>query len=262
MGFYDAPVLPEILASVRSRLPGVIAREATLRSAAAMAPPPRGFSDALTGGGLSIVAEVKRRSPSAGAIAPDLDPAALAAAYERGGAAGVSVLTEADHFGALPGDLATVRSRVSLPVLRKDFVLHPAQVWEARAMGADAVLLIAAILSDAELCEAQAAAEAAGIDALVEVHDEGEARRVAAIGASLVGVNNRDLRSFTVDLATAESLRRLLPEGCVAVAESGVSTPAAAARMAAAGYDAVLVGEAAVRHPDPAGFVESLRGRS
>jgi indole-3-glycerol phosphate synthase len=129
-------------------------------------------------------------------------------------------------------------------------------------MGADAVLLIAAVLSDDALAEAQAAAAACGIEALVEVHDADEARRVTAIGASLVGVNNRNLRSFTVDLATAESLRSLLPERCVAVAESGVATPAAAARMAAAGYDAVLVGEAAVRHPDPAGFVASLRGRS
>ncbi len=261
MGFYDAPVLQEILASVRTRLPAVIAREETLRVAAAMAPPARGFGAALRGHGLSIVAEVKRRSPSAGAIAADLDPAALAAAYQRGGAAAVSVLTEADHFGARPGDLAAVRSAVAVPVLRKDFVLHPAQVWEARAMGADAVLLIATVLSDDALAEAQAAAAACGIEALVEVHDAEEARRVTAIGASLVGVNNRNLRSFTVDLATAESLRSLLPEGCVAVAESGVATPDAAARMAAAGYDAVLVGEAAIRHRDPAGFVESLRGR-
>lgn len=253
-------MLQEILASVRGRLPMVIGREETLRAAAALAPPPRGFAAALRGHGLSIVAEVKRRSPSAGAIALDLDPAALAAAYERGGAAAVSVVTEADHFGARPGDLAAARSAVAVPVLRKDFVLHPAQVWEARAMGADAVLLIVAVLSDAALAEALAAATACGIEALVEVHDAEEARRVSAMGASLVGVNNRNLRSFAVDLATAESLRSLLPERCVAVAESGVATPAAAARMAAAGYDAVLVGEAAVRHPDPAGFVGSLRG--
>ncbi len=255
-------VLQDILASVRTRLPDVISREETLRVAASMAPVPRSLAGALAGGGLSVIAEVKRRSPSKGAIDPSLDPGALAAAYERGGAAAISVLTEVDHFGALSGDLAAVRAAVGVPVLRKDFVLHPAQVWEARAMGADAVLLIAAVLSDAELAIALDAARESGLDALVEVHDADEARRVTALGALIVGVNNRNLQTFTVDLATAESLRSLLPPGCTTIAESGIATPEAASRMAAAGYDAVLVGEAAVRHPDPAAFVASLRGQS
>lgn len=247
---------------MRLRLPDVISREDTLRAAASLAPPPRGFAQSLAQPGLSVIAEVKRRSPSKGPIDPSLNPGALAAAYERGGAAAVSVLTEADHFGALPGDLATVRGAVALPVLRKDFVLHPAQVWETRAMGADAVLLIAAVLSDAELAAAMDTARESGLDALVEVHDANEARRVADLGAALVGVNNRNLQTFAVDVSTAESLRRLLPDGCIAVAESGIDSADTASRMAAAGYDAVLVGEAAVRHSDPATFVASLRGES
>lgn len=255
-------MLQDILASVRLRLPDVIAREDTLRAAASLAPPPRGFARSLNSPGLSVIAEVKRRSPSKGPIDPSLDAGGLAAAYERGGAAAVSVLTEADHFGALPGDLAAVRSAVGVPVLRKDFVLHPVQVWEARAMGADAVLLIAAVLSDAELAVAMETARECGLDALVEVHDAKEAQRVTDLGATLVGVNNRNLRTFAVDLATAESLRGLLPAGCTAVAESGIDSAESASQMAAAGYDAVLVGEAAVRHSDPAAFVASLQGES
>lgn len=258
-GFYDAPMLDPILASVRTRLPAVIAREAALVAAAALAPPALRFASALQGPGLAVVAEVKRRSPSAGPMAPDLDVAAIAEAYRAGGAAALSILTEPDHFGALPGDLAEARATGGLPVLRKDFILHPAQVWEARAMGADAVLLIAAILDDATLTDLMGVAAVAGLDVLVEVHSAEEAVRADAAGAVLVGVNNRDLTTFVTDLSTAERLRDRLPEGCIAVAESGVSSPEGAARMLHAGYDAVLVGEAAVRASDPAGFVAALR---
>jgi indole-3-glycerol phosphate synthase len=206
-----------------------------------------------------VVAELKRRSPSAGDIDPGLDAASRAAAYEAGGAAAVSILTESEHFGGSLADLSAARAAVGLPVLRKDFVLHPAQIWQARAHDADAVLLIAAVLDDRRLSELVETATGAGMAALVEVHTAEEAQRAGAIGASLVGVNNRDLATFRVDLSVAERLRAELPDGAVAVAESGVSSPEGAARMAAAGYDAVLVGEALVRAADPARLVRRLR---
>ena len=253
-------MLEQILESVRARLGDVVRDEEEWRAAAADALPVRDFVGALTTPGLSVIAEVKRRSPSAGAIDVDLDPAELASSYAVGGAAAVSVLTEADHFGALPGDLPAVRSAIGIPVLRKDFILEEAQVWQSRAMGADAVLLIVAILDDATLARLLATAAAAGLASLVEVHTAGEAGRATDAGAGIIGVNNRDLSTFGVDLGTAERIRPLLGSGVVAVAESGVSSVEGAGRMAAAGYDAVLVGAAAVRSGDPAGFVASLRG--
>jgi len=253
-------MLEDIVESVRARLPAVVAAEEALRGDAAAVPPARGFAGALAVPGLSVVAEVKRRSPSRGDLDPGLDPGGRASEYARGGAAAISVLTEPDHFSGSPDDLTAVRHTVDLPVLRKDFLLHPAQVWESRAMGADAVLLIVAILDGAALPRLLDAAGDAGLDALVEVHTREEASRAVDAGARVVGVNNRDLATFEVDLATAERLRGALGDGVVAVAESGVATPADAARMAAAGYDAVLVGESAVRSGDPAGFVASLRG--
>jgi indole-3-glycerol phosphate synthase len=252
-------MLESILSSVRARLGEVVERRDEWREAAQAAPPARGFVAALRAPGLSVIAEVKRRSPSAGVLAAHLDPAEAAAAYEKGGAAAVSVLTEPDHFAGAPGDLVAARLAVEIPVLRKDFVVDPAQVWQSRALGADAVLLIAAILDDSALSRLLGAAEAAGLDALVEVHDEREAERAAAAGAAVIGVNNRDLATFRVDLATAERIRPLLPDDAVTVAESGVSGPLGAARMAAAGYDAILVGEALVRAEDPAARVGELR---
>jgi indole-3-glycerol phosphate synthase len=253
-------VLEPILESVRRRLGDPAARTAAWREQAAARGDRRDFMGALVGPGLSVIAEVKRRSPSAGSLDEGLDPAGLARDYEAGGAAALSVLTEPDHFHGSLDDLARARRACSVPVLRKDFLLHPGQVWEAAAAGADAVLLIAAVLDDGALAASLAAAEEAWVAALVEVHDEAEARRAAAAGARLVGVNNRNLGTFRVDLGTAERLRGLLPEGAVAVAESGISTPEAAARMSAAGYDAVLVGEALVRAAEPAVFLRSLRG--
>ena len=253
-------MLGPILDSVRTRLDSEIRRHAYWRAAAASAPPARDFGGALAAPGLSVVAEVKRRSPSAGDIDPGLDPAALAMRYAAGGAAAISVVTEPDHFGALPGDLERVRAATEIPVLRKDFILHPAQVWQARAMGADAVLLIAAILDDATLVDLAASAAETGMAALVEVHTADEARRAVDAGAAVIGVNNRDLASFRVDLGTAERLRPVLGDAAVTVAESGVSSPVAAERMRRAGYDAVLVGEAAVRSGDPQAFVASLLG--
>ena len=206
------------------------------------------------------MAEIKRRSPSKGDLAPDLDPAALAAAYEAGGAACLSVLTDSESFGGHPDDLAAARAAVSLPVLRKDFTVDERDVADARLMGADAVLLIVAALDDRELAACAALAAELGLAALVEVHDEAELDRALAVGATLVGVNARDLRTFTVDLDRVERLAGHVPDGVLAVAESGVRDHADALRMAAAGYAAVLVGESLVTSGDPAAAVAALKG--
>lgn len=253
-------MLDDILTSTKRRLPDVIARgDELLRMAAATPTPPR-FADALRVPGLSVIAEIKRRSPSRGDLAPDLDPVAQALAYAAGGAAAISVLTEPEYFSGSGDDLVRVAAEVSVPVLRKDFILDPVQVWEAAGWGASAVLLIVAALDDATLASLIAATETAGLAALVEVHNDDEARRATAAGAGIVGVNNRNLADFTVDLATSERIAALLDPGVVTVAESGIFTGPHAARMAAAGFDAVLVGEALVRAADPAALVAELRG--
>jgi len=251
-------MLDDIVAATRRRLAGVIAAEPALRERCSLAPPARDLTGALRSPGLSVIAEFKRRSPSVGPIS-DGDPGSTAASYERGGAAALSVLTEPDYFGGDPDDLRRARRVTGLPALRKDFTLHPAQVWEGRAMGGDAVLAIVALLDDVTLAAILAAGREAGVAVLVEAHDAAEVARAAAAGAGVVGVNNRDLSTFEVDVSTAERLRSLIPDGVVTVAESGVSTPETAARMAQAGYDAILVGEAAMRAVDPAAFVRSLR---
>lgn len=206
-----------------------------------------------------MIAEIKRRSPSKGDLAPGLDPAALAATYEAGGAAALSVLTDKKFFGGSPEDLAAARAAVSLPVLRKDFTVSEADVCDARLMGADAVLLIVAALDDDELARLHALAIAVGLDALVEVHDEDEAARAMAVGARLIGVNQRDLETFEVDAARALQVARALPDGVVRIAESGISGAADAARLAGAGYHAVLVGESLVTADDPGAAVGALR---
>jgi len=237
----------------------VAAREvARHRELAAGRPPARPLHAALRGPGLGVIAEVKRRSPSAGPLAPNLDAATQAARYATGGAVAISVLTEPTFFDGSLADLAAVATAVELPVLRKDFIVDEAQIVEARGAGADAVLLIVAILDAARLGGLLAVAGETGMDALVEVHDEDELDVALSAGATIVGVNNRDLVTFVTDLGVAERLARHLPAEVVRVAESGVSSPAGAARMRAAGYDAILVGEAAVRAADPAAFVGRL----
>jgi len=232
-----------------------------LRARAAAAPPARGLRAALARPGTAVVAEVKRRSPSRGDIRADLDPAALAGAYERGGAAAVSVLTEPVHFAGSPEDLMAVRAAVDLPVLRKDFVTTPYQVWEARAWGADAVLLIVAALEPALLVDLLDEARAAGLDALVEVHTREEAAVAELAGAALVGVNARDLATLEVDLGRFVQIREALPAGATVVAESGISTRAQVEAAAAAGADAVLVGESLVRSDDPEELLAVLLGQ-
>lgn len=256
---YDAGMLDEILEATEPRARSAAARADDLRDAMSQAPVVRDLSRTLATPGLSVIAEVKRRSPSAGDLAIALDPADQARRYAAGGAAAISVLTEPHYFDGSLEDLAAVRSATDLPVLRKDFMLNEAQIWESRAAGADAVLLIAAVLDGRRLPVMLEAVAAASMTALVEVHDEAEAERAVAAGALVVGVNNRDLRSFVTDLAVAERLSGRLVNAAVRVAESGVRTAADAARMAAAGYDAVLVGEALVRSKDPARLIRAFR---
>lgn len=224
-------------------------------------PPTRGFRDALVGGTeLRVISEVKRRSPSKGALAPDLDPAGLARAYAGAGAACLSVLTDRDHFGGSPEDLAAARGAVDLPVLRKDFTVSANDVCDARLMGADCVLLIAAALDDAELTDFASLAADLGLDALVEIHDEEELERALACTAGeLIGVNQRDLVTFEVDQERAVRMAALMPTGTVRVAESGVRGRGDAVALAAAGYHAVLVGEHLVTAVDPAAALAELR---
>lgn len=251
-------MLEEILDVTRRRVGGL--SEYDLRARAVDQPPARPFIDALIAPGLSVIAEIKRRSPSRGELAADLNPAGQAKRYAAGGAAALSVLTEPHFFEGSLLDLAAARDSVSIPVLRKDFILTTAQVWETRAAGADAVLLIVAALPDDDLRRLIETATEAGLAALVEVHTAGEAEQAIAAGATVVGVNNRDLASFTIDLSTAESLAPFIQQATVRVAESGIVGGADARRMEQAGYDAVLVGEALVTDPDPARLVGELRG--
>jgi indole-3-glycerol phosphate synthase len=246
-------ILDEIVAWKRVELGRQMARRplSALCQAAVGAPRPRDWIGALRVPGVSLIAEVKRASPSAGVLRAGLDPAALAAEYERAGAAALSVLTDARYFQGSLDDLCAVRAAVSLPVLRKDFIISDYQVHEARAAGADAVLLIAAILDNEALVRLYDLAGALGMAALVEVHDELELRRALAVEPAAVGINNRDLHSFRVDLDTTARLRAQVPAGTVLVAESGIGTPADVARLAAMGVDAMLVGEALVRARRP-----------
>jgi indole-3-glycerol phosphate synthase len=252
-------MLEQILVDAERRAAEVRPRAAEFEAAAVNAPPVRSLAAALADRGPSLIAEVKRRSPSRGSLAPDLDAAAQAARYEAAGAASVSVLTDPDHFDGSLGDLVDVVAAVDVPVLRKDFLLDPSQIWESRAAGADAVLLIVAVLGGDGLAMMLETTAAAGMDALVEVHDGDEVGLALRAGASLIGVNNRDLATFATDLGVAERLApQLMEEDLVTVAESGVSDAGGAGRMWAVGYDAILVGEALVTAPDPKQLLESL----
>lgn len=219
--------------------------------------PGRGLA-ALAGPDVAVVAEIKRRSPSKGPLAEVPDPAVLARAYAAGGAAAISVLTEQRRFGGSLADLDAVRAAVAVPVLRKDFVVTPYQVWEARAHGADLVLLIVAALEQAQLAALRAEIEDLGMTALVEVHDEDEAARAVDAGACLFGVNARDLRTLEVDRDTFTRVRPLLPADATVIAESGVRDADDVRSYAAAGAAAVLVGESAVTGSDPRAAVAAL----
>ncbi|MGH9007458.1 MAG: indole-3-glycerol phosphate synthase TrpC [Acidimicrobiales bacterium] len=224
-------------------------------------PAGRGFLEAIAGhDGVAVIAEIKRRSPSKGDLDPGLDPAAVGAAYEQGGAACLSVLTDGPGFGGSPADLEAARGACGLPVLRKDFTVSRADVCDAKLMGADAVLLIVAALSDAELIEMVGLAAVLGLAALVEVADDAELDRALGCGARLIGINQRDLVTFEVDRRRAEEMVAALPSYVVAVAESGIQAAEDARRLASAGYQAVLVGESLVRSADRAGAVKAMVG--
>ena len=250
-------VLARILARKREEVEERRARTplAELRARADDASPVRGFADALKArierGEAAVIAEAKKASPSRGVIRADFDPAAIARSYAAGGAACLSVLTDLDFFQGTDGYLVAAREACRLPVLRKDFIVDEYQLLEARALGADAVLLIAAALDDAQLADFAALASGLGLDALAEVHDAAELGRVLRLPLPLVGINNRDLRTFEVSLDTTLALQDAVPRDRRLVTESGILGPADVQRMRAAGVDAFLVGEAFMREPDP-----------
>jgi indole-3-glycerol phosphate synthase len=259
-------ILDEILGHKRAELAAARAHEAPeklARRAEECGEPVRDFASAIA---LSpeprVIAEVKRRSPSRGEIRADFDPVACARAYDAGGAAAISVLTDESFFGGHLDYLAAVRRAVGVPLLRKDFVIDAYQIDEARVAGADAVLLIAAALDQDELASLRARAESLGLCALVEVHDEAELDAALASGARVIGINNRDLRTFETDLAVTERLAPRVPQGVVVVAESGIFTRTDMARLAASGAQAFLVGESLMREADMAGALRRLRRAS
>lgn len=255
MGF-----LSEVVAGVRRELERRPLDDGSLLARARSSPPSRDFAGALRGAPVpAVIAEIKRASPSAGPIA-ERDPAERARAYEAGGAAALSVLTEARHFGGSLADLRAARWATSLPVLRKDFLVHPSQLIESRAAGADAVLLIAAALADDELSALLVLARDLGLGVLLEAHAEEDLERALATDASVIGVNARDLETLEVDGERALRLLARVPGDRIAVLESGISRPEQAARAAAAGARALLVGEALMRAEDPAALIRALRG--
>ncbi len=258
-------ILDEILAHKREEV--AAARRsvppAEVAAAADAAGPPRGFRAALAGGEPPrVIAEVKRRSPSKGLIREDFDAVAIARAYDEAGAAALSVLTDAHYFGGSLEILTAVRGATNRPLLRKDFVVDAYQIDEARAAGADAVLLIVAALDPQALQDLHGHAKGRGLDVLVEVHDEAELAEALGAGADLIGVNNRDLRTFETDLATTERLAPSVGEGTVLVSESGIFEPEDVDRLARAGAGAFLVGESLMRQPDVGQALRRLRGKA
>jgi indole-3-glycerol phosphate synthase len=254
-----ATVLDRIVAAHREAARADTRDLGELKEQAAAAPPPRKFRKSMGRWGLDVIAEIKRRSPSRGDLAPDLDPAALAIAYRDGGAVALSVLTDREFFGGSPDDLAAARTAIELPVLRKDFTVDERDVCDARIMGADAVLLIVAALSDDELKRFHDLAHDLGMAALVEVHDEDEIKRALPVHVDMIGVNQRDLRTFEVDKTRAVRLARKIPSGMLKVAESGIENSGDLRRLADAGYDGALVGEQLVRAADPTEELRRLR---
>lgn len=254
--------LEQILDSTRRQISALHGRRAALEREASAAAPPRPFTGALAGNRVAVIAEVKRRSPSAGAIREDLDPVSHAQAYARAGAAAISVLTDGPFFGGSLEDLRAVAMRVAAPVLRKDFILDDLQILEARAAGASAVLLIVRALSPARLRELVACATEWKLDAVVEIHTAPELSVGLDAGARIVGVNSRDLDTLRIDTGKAWRILAEVPAGVVAIAESGMASRAGVEAAAAAGADAVLVGTALSATADPAALLGTLAGVS
>ncbi|MDP8923422.1 MAG: indole-3-glycerol phosphate synthase TrpC [Chloroflexota bacterium] len=259
-------MLDEILTHKRAEVAERIARvpRAALAERAHTAPPARDFRAALSRPGVSIIAEIKRQSPAKGALRLDMDAPTMARTYAAAGAAAISVLTDERYFNGSDADLVAVRQAVDVPILRKDFVVDPYQVYEARTLGADAILLIVRALNRNEIVELSALADSLGMAALVEAHTAEEVAVALDAGATLVGINNRDLTRMVVDVATTERLRPLVPSGVTLVSESGIRSADDIARLRTIGVDAALVGEALVTAPDAGELLRSLiaAGRS
>lgn len=254
------PILTRILESRRASVERFKATGGVdrLRHEVTEAPPPRDFHAAIRGRGVALIAECKERSPSGGLLQAPYDPVRLAQRYVAAGAAALSVLTEPEFFGGAPEHLRAVRQAVAVPVLCKDFIVDATQVMGARAMGADCILLITAILDDPTLVGLQATAQAFGMQALVEVHTEEEARRAVALGATLIGINNRDLAQMRTDPSTTARLRALIPADRTVVSESGIQSRQDVDALAKLGVQAVLVGEALLKAPDLEAKVREL----
>ncbi len=266
----NTPAPPDVLARILATKHGEVAQRSAARPLAAVRADalaqsaPRGFARALqaraAAGAPAVIAEVKKASPSKGVIREDFQPEAIARSYAEGGATCLSVLTDVQYFQGADAYLQEARSACDLPVLRKDFLVDPWQVWEARALGADCILLIVAALDDDTMLRLSETAEEAGLDVLVEVHDGDELERALALPTPLVGINNRDLRTFETSLDVSLDLHARMPEGRLTVAESGIHTADDVARLRSAGIDAFLVGEAFMRAADPGKALAELFG--
>ena len=256
-------ILDTLVAASRQRAAKLINKyglNALRREAEAMPKTNRGFAGALQQNGMSFICEVKKASPSKGLIAKDFNPVQQAKEYEAAGAAAISCLTEPNYFLGSNEYLMQIAKNVGLPVLRKDFTVSPAQIYEAKIIGADAVLLITSLLDAGELKEYLAIAKSLGLDVLTEVHDEAELAAALNAGAKIIGVNNRNLRDFTVDLTTSIRLKKLVPPGITFVAESGIKTRSDVAHLEAAGADAVLIGETLMRSGNVRATLAQLAG--